>query len=187
MAGDTPITVVGNLTADPELRFTNSGSAVASFTVASTPRQFNRQSNQWEDGTALFLRCSAWGTLAENCGESLRKGMRVIVSGRLVQNNWETREGERRSSVEIRVDEIGPSLRYATANVQRNESGGSYGGGQGGGYNQSRSNSYGYGQQSGGDNMSGYQGPQGGSADDVWAQPGPRGSAFDSDAGTQPF
>lgn len=119
MAGDTIITVVGNLTADPELRFTPSGAAVANFTVASTPRAFDRQSNEWKDGEALFMRCNIWRDAAENVAESLSKGARVIVSGRLKQRSYETREGEKRTIVELEVDEIGPSLRYATAKVNR--------------------------------------------------------------------
>ena len=134
MAGDTIITVVGNLTADPELRFTPSGAAVASFTVASTPRTFDKQTNEWKDGEALFLRCSVWRQAAENVAETLQRGYRVIVQGRLVQRSFETREGEKRTVVEMQVDEIGPSLRYATAKVNRTTrgSGGSsgYGGGQ---------------------------------------------------------
>src|SRR5699024_10845638 len=117
MAGETIITVVGNLTADPELRFTPAGAAVANFTVASTPRNFDRQTNEWRDGETLFLRCSIWRDAAENVAESLTKGMRVIVQGRLVQRSFETREGERRTVVELQVDEIGPSMRYATAQV----------------------------------------------------------------------
>lgn len=119
MAGDTIITVVGNLTADPELRFTPSGAAVASFTVASTPRTFDKQSNEWKDGEALFLRCSAWRQMAENVAETLQRGYRVMVQGRLVQRSYETREGEKRTVIEMQVDEMGPSLRYATATVQR--------------------------------------------------------------------
>jgi single-strand DNA-binding protein len=119
MAGETIITVIGNLTDDPELRFTPSGAAVANFTVASTPRSFNRQNNEWEDGDTLFLRCSAWRQLAENVAESLQRGNRVIVSGRLKQRSYETRDGEKRTVVELDVDEIGASLRYATAKVQR--------------------------------------------------------------------
>lgn len=119
MAGDTIITVVGNLTADPELRFTPSGAAVANFTVASTPRTFDRNANEWRDGDALFLRCSAWRELAENIAESLVKGARVIVQGRLTQRSYETREGEKRTVVELQVDEVGPSLRYASAKVTR--------------------------------------------------------------------
>lgn len=119
MAGETVITVVGNLTADPELRFTPSGAAVANFTVASTPRTFDRQTNEWKDGEALFLRCNIWREAAENVTESLTKGTRVIVSGRLKQRSFETREGEKRTVYELDVDEIGPSLRYATAKVTR--------------------------------------------------------------------
>jgi single-strand DNA-binding protein len=119
MAGDTIITVIGNLTADPELRFTPSGAAVANFTVASTPRTFDRQSGEWKDGEALFLRCNIWRQAAENTAESLTRGMRVIVSGRLRQRSFETREGEKRTVMEMEVDEVGPSLRYATAKVNK--------------------------------------------------------------------
>ena len=119
MAGETVITVVGNLTADPELRFTASGAAVANFTVASTPRTFNRTNGEWEDGQPLFLRCGLWRQPAENVAESLTKGARVIVTGRLRQRSFETKEGEKRTVVEVEVDEIGPSLRYATATVSR--------------------------------------------------------------------
>ncbi len=132
MAGDTTITVIGNLTADPELRFTPSGAAVASFTVASTPRTFDRQSGEWKDGEALFLRCNIWRQAAENVAESLTRGARVIVSGRLKQRSFETREGEKRTVIELEVDEVGPSLRYATAKVNK-VSRGSGGGGFGGG------------------------------------------------------
>ena len=134
MAGDTVITVIGNLTADPELRFTPSGAAVANFTVASTPRQFDRQTNEWKDGEALFLRCNIWREAAENVAESLTRGSRVIVSGRLKQRSYETREGEKRTVVELEVDEIGPSLKYATAKVNKaSRSGGGAGGFGGGG------------------------------------------------------
>ncbi|WP_293004451.1 single-stranded DNA-binding protein [Mycobacterium sp.] len=133
MAGDTVITVIGNLTADPELRFTPSGAAVANFTVASTPRQFDRQTNEWKDGEALFLRCNIWREAAENVAESLTRGSRVIVSGRLKQRSFETREGEKRTVVELEVDEIGPSLRYATAKVNKASRSGGGGGGFGGG------------------------------------------------------
>ncbi|MEV6256846.1 single-stranded DNA-binding protein [Nocardia sp. NPDC051929] len=119
MAGETVITVIGNLTADPELRFTPSGAAVANFTVASTPRVFDRNANEWKDGDALFLRCNVWREAAENAAESLTRGSRVIVSGRLKQRSYETREGEKRTVVELDIDEIGPSLRYATAKVSR--------------------------------------------------------------------
>ena len=132
MAGDTVITVIGNLTADPELRFTPSGAAVANFTVASTPRMFDRQTNEWKDGEALFLRCNIWREAAENVAESLTRGSRVIVQGRLKQRSFETREGEKRTVVELEVDEIGPSLRYATAKV--NKASRSGGGGGGGGF-----------------------------------------------------
>ena len=138
MAGDTIITVIGNLTADPELRFTQSGAAVANFTVASTPRTLDRASGEWKDGEALFLRCNIWRQAAENVAESLTRGARVIVSGRLKQRSFETREGEKRTVVELEVDEIGPSLRYATAKVtkaSRGEGGGGgFGGGGGGGF-----------------------------------------------------
>src|SRR5437588_1525882 len=133
MAGETVITVIGNLTADPELRFTPSGAAVANFTVASTPRTFDRQTNEWKDGEALFLRCSIWREAAENVAESLTRGARVIVSGRLKQRSFETREGEKRTVVEVEVDEIGPSLRYATAKVNKASRSGGGGGGFGGG------------------------------------------------------
>ena len=133
MAGDTVITVVGNLTGDPELRFTPSGAAVANFTVASTPRAFDRQSNEWKDGDTLFMRCSIWREAAENVAESLTKGTRVIVQGRLVQRSYETREGEKRTVVELQVDEVGPSLRYASAKVTRAQRSGGGGGGFGGG------------------------------------------------------
>jgi single-strand DNA-binding protein len=133
VAGDTIITVVGNLTADPELRFTPSGAAVANFTVASTPRIYDRQSGEWKDGEALFLRCNIWREAAENVAESLTRGSRVIVQGRLKQRSFETREGEKRTVVEVEVDEIGPSLRYATAKVNKASRSGGGGGGFGGG------------------------------------------------------
>ena len=136
MAGDTVITVIGNLTGDPELRFTPSGAAVANFTVASTPRAFDRQSNEWKDGETLFMRCSVWRDAAENVAESLGRGTRVIVSGRLKSRSYETKEGEKRTVVEMEVDEVGPSLRYASAKVtktQRGSGGGGFGGQQGGG------------------------------------------------------
>jgi len=133
VAGDTTITVVGNLTADPELRFTPSGAAVANFTVASTPRIYDRQSGEWKDGEALFLRCNIWREAAENVAESLTRGSRVIVQGRLKQRSFETREGEKRTVFEVEVDEIGPSLRYATAKVNKASRSGGGGGGFGGG------------------------------------------------------
>ena len=126
--GDTTITVVGNLTADPDLRFTPSGAAVANFTVASTPRVFDRQSGEWKDGDALFLRCNIWREAAENVAESLTRGSRVIVTGRLRQRSFETREGEKRTVYEVEVDEVGPSLRYATAKINKVSRGGGGGG-----------------------------------------------------------
>jgi single-strand DNA-binding protein len=132
MAGETVITVVGNLVEDPELRFTPSGAAVAAFRIASTPSRFNKDTSKWEDGDSLFLRCSVWRQAAENVAESLQRGMRVIVQGRLKQREWETKEGEKRTSYEIDVDEVGPSLKFATAKVvktQRGSGGGFSGGG----------------------------------------------------------
>ncbi|UMB69761.1 single-stranded DNA-binding protein [Mycobacterium paraterrae] len=151
MAGDTVITVIGNLTADPELRFTPSGAAVANFTVASTPRTFDRQTNEWKDGEALFLRCNIWREAAENVAESLTRGSRVIVSGRLKQRSFETREGEKRTVVELEVDEIGPSLRYATAKVNKASRSGGGGGGFGGGGGSRAQSSQGGGSSAGGD------------------------------------
>ena len=155
MAGDTVITIIGNLTADPELRFTPSGAAVANFTVASTPRTFDRQSNEWKDSETLFMRCSVWRDAAENVAESLNRGMRVIASGRLKSRSYETKEGEKRTVIELEVDEIGPSLRSATAKVNKTQRGG---GQQGGG-------GWSGGQQGGG------QGGQGGN--DPWATGAP--------------
>jgi single-strand DNA-binding protein len=163
MAGETTITLVGNLTADPELRFTPSGAAVANFTVASTPRTFDRNTNEWRDGDAMFLNCAVWRQAAENVAESLQKGMRVIVQGRLKSRSYETREGERRTVFEVDVDEVGPALKYATAKVNRNAPGS--GGGQGGG-----GRSYG-----GGGGQGGGQGGGGGYGDDPWATGGSAG------------
>ncbi len=170
MAGETVITVVGNLTNDPELRFTPSGQAVASFTVASTPRTLDRQSNEWKDGDPLFLRCTVWRQAAENVAETLHKGFRVIVQGRLKQRSFETREGEKRTVVELDVDEVGPSLRYATARVNKagrsGGNGGGYSGGGGGGYS-------GGGGERAAAGGGGYGGGGGNSApvDDPWSQP----------------
>jgi single-strand DNA-binding protein len=133
MAGETVITVVGNLTSDPELRYTQNGLAVANFTIASTPRSFDRASNDWKDGDALFLRASVWREFAEHVAGSLTKGSRVIATGRLKQRSYETKEGEKRTSIELEVDEIGPSLRYATAQVTRTSSSREGGGGGRGG------------------------------------------------------
>ncbi|MFZ3558682.1 MULTISPECIES: single-stranded DNA-binding protein [unclassified Streptomyces] len=176
MAGETVITVVGNLTDDPELRFTPSGAAVANFTIASTPRTFDRQTNEWKDGDALFLRASIWRQAAENVAESLTRGMRVVAQGRLRQRSYETQQGEKRTVVELEVDEIGPSLRYATAKVTKTPGGGR--GGQGGG-------GFGGGQQGGGGGgwgggPGGQQGGQGGGqggapANDPWATGAPAG------------
>jgi single-strand DNA-binding protein len=188
MAGETVITVVGNLVDDPELRFTPSGAAVANFRIASTPRTFDRQTNEWKDGEALFLSCSVWRQAAENVAESLQRGMRVVVQGRLKQRSYETREGEKRTVFEIDVDEVGPSMKYATAKVtktsrsgggqgfqsgggddpwssggsqgssQANQGGGSWGGQQGG-------------NQGAGNQGAGNQGSQSGQSD-PWATPG---------------
>lgn len=137
MAGETVITVVGNLTADPEMRTTRNGSTVANFSIAATPRVFDKQSNQWVDGDALFLRCTAWRDMAQHCAQTLRKGMRVIAQGRLTQHSWEDEQHQKRTAVELQVDEIGPSLRYATAQVQKMQSGGYQGGNaNAGGYQQ---------------------------------------------------
>ena len=185
MAGDTVITVIGNLTADPELRWTQSGAAVADFTVASTPRTYDRNAGEWRDGDTLFMRCSVWRETAENVAESLRKGMRVIVQGRLTQRSYDTQQGERRTVVELQVDEVGPSLRRARAQVTRTapsggggyqsdnrgqqqggyqqaaSQGGGYGGGQQSGYGQGGTN---YGAQGGAN----YGAPTGGSPEDPW-------------------
>jgi single-strand DNA-binding protein len=197
MAGETPITVVGNLTADPELRFTPSGAAVANFTVASTPRTFDKQTNEWKDGEALFLNCSVWRQAAENAAESLQRGMRVIVTGRLKARSYETREGEKRTVFEIDVDEVGPSMKYATAKVTKTTrqgggqgGGGGFGasggddpwatgGGQGGGQQGGGWGGQGGGQQGGpGGGWGGQQGGGAGGAggNDPWATPGVGGS-----------
>jgi single-strand DNA-binding protein len=168
MAGETVITIIGNLVDDPELRFTPSGAAVANFRVASTPRTFDRQAGEWRDGETLFLSCSVWRQAAENVAESLQRGMRVIVQGRLKQRSFETREGEKRTVFEIDVDEVGPSLRNATAKVTkttRSGGGGGYGGGQGG----QPANDPWASQPAGG---GGYGGGQGGGGNDPWASQG---------------
>jgi single-strand DNA-binding protein len=171
MAGETIITVVGNLVDDPELRFTPSGAAVANFRIASTPRQFDRQTNEWKDGDALFLTCSVWRQAAENVAESLQRGMRVVVQGRLKSRQYETREGEKRTVFEIDVDEVGPSLKYATAKVTRTTRQGGGGGYSGGG-------------------GQGGQGGQGGgaaAADDPWATPAPSGGQASGGSGGDPW
>ncbi len=169
MAGETVVTIIGNLTSDPELRFTPSGAAVANFTVASTPRTFDRQNNEWKDGETLFMRCSVWRDAAENSAESLQRGARVIVSGRLRSRSYETKEGEKRTVVEMEVDEVGPSLRYATAKVNKtSRGGGGFGGGQGGGFGGGQGGGGGGGGGQGG----GYSGPS--QSEDPWAT-GPSG------------
>src|ERR1700712_1804961 len=175
MAGETVITVVGNLTSDPELRYTQAGLAVANFTIASTPRNFDRASNDWKDGEALFLRASVWREFAEHVAGSLTKGSRVIVTGRLKQRSYETKEGEKRTSIELEVDEIGPSLRYATAQVTRSSGGSGGGGGRGqvgggnggggGGRPQSQPQSDPWGAPAGGSTG-------GGGGNDGWSTPG---------------
>lgn len=167
MAGETTITLVGNLTRDPELRFTPSGAAVADFTVASTARTFDRQTNEWKDGDTLFIRCSAWRQLAENVAGSLTKGTRVIVTGALKVREYERQDGGRGTSVEMTVDEVGPSLRNATAQVTRTSGGGGGQGGFGGG------NSGGFGGNAGGNSGGFGGGQQGGQQSDAsaWAQP----------------
>ncbi|MFE0347166.1 single-stranded DNA-binding protein [Streptomyces griseoluteus] len=169
MAGETVITVVGNLVDDPELRFTPSGAAVAKFRVASTPRTFDRQTNEWKDGESLFLTCSVWRQAAENVAESLQRGMRVIVQGRLKQRSYDDRDGVKRTVYELDVEEVGPSLRNATAKVTKT-SGGARGsqGGYGGGGNQGQGGG-GWGGGSGGGNQGGSQ------ADDPWASGAPAG------------
>ena len=160
MAGETIITVVGNLTADPELRYTQGGLAVANFTIASTPRTFDRQANDWKDGEALFLRASCWREFAEHVASSLTKGSRVVATGRLKQRSYETKEGEKRTSIELEIDEIGPSLRYATAQVTRASGGAGAGGGGG------------RPQGAVADEPWGASAPAAGGADDVWNTPG---------------
>ena len=150
MAGETPITLVGNLVDDPELRFTPSGQAVANFRIASTPRTFDRQTNEWKDGESLYLTCNVWRQYAENVAESLTKGMRVIVQGRLKQRSYETREGEKRTVFEVEVDEVGPALRSATAKVTRVQRG------SGGGFSEG-----------------------GSAADDPWASSAPSSAGYD--------
>ena len=169
-AGDTPITVVGNLVADPELRFTPAGQPVATFRIASTPRIMDRQTNEWKDGDSLFLTCNVWRQAAENVAESLQRGMRVIVTGRLKQRNYETKEGEKRTVFEVEVDDVGPSLRNASAKVNR-ASRGSGEGGFGGGNNRGGSYSGGQGSSGGGSSRN----------EDPWASDGAAGGGGYSD------
>jgi single-strand DNA-binding protein len=174
VAGETIITVVGNLTSDPELRYTQNGLAVANFTIASTPRTFDRQSNEWKDGEALFLRASVWRDFAEHVAGSLTKGSRVIATGRLKQRSYQDREGQNRTAIELEVDEIGPSLRYATAQVTRASGGGGGGGGRGqvggggGGRPQAQQQDDPWGAPSGGSSG----GSGGGGGNDGWSTPG---------------
>ncbi|MHA6523716.1 single-stranded DNA-binding protein [Tessaracoccus sp. G1721] len=177
MAGETTITVIGNLTADPELRFTPNGAAVANFTVASTPRTFDRQTNEWKDGDAMFLNCSVWRQYAENVAESLSKGTRVIVSGRLKARSYETREGEKRTVFEIDVDEVGPALRYATAKVTRTQGGGGGGGNWQGNQGGNTGGGGGGGQQSDPWSSSGGSGGNRG-GNDPWQQSQPEEPPF---------
>jgi single-strand DNA-binding protein len=169
MAGDTVITIIGNITGDPELRFTPSGAAVANFTVASTPRQFDRTSNEWKDGETLFMRCSVWRDAAENVAESLQRGTRVLVSGRLKSRSYETKEGEKRTVIELDVDEVGPSLKYATAKVNRTQRGNGGGGFNAGGQSQGGQSQSQGGQSGQGGGASG----QGAPAQDPWATGSP--------------
>ncbi|MDN3483522.1 single-stranded DNA-binding protein [Arthrobacter sp. APC 3897] len=175
MAGETTITVVGNLTNDPELRFTPSGSAVANFTIASTPRTFDRTSNDWKDGETLFLRASVWREAAENVAESLTKGTRVVCQGRLKSRSYETKEGEKRTVMELEVDEIGPSLRYASAKVTRTQRSGGGGGGFGG--NSGNSGNSGFGGNSNPAWGGGQQQQQAAPADDPWGAPAGGGNS----------
>lgn len=200
MAGETVITVVGNLTADPELRFTPNGAAVANFTVASTPRTFDRQTNEWKDGEALFLRCSVWREAAENVAESLTKGMRVIVQGRLKARSYDDRDGNRRTSWELDVDEVGPALKFATAKVTRAQrSGGGGGGGFGGGQQGGGFGGAPAGGGFGGNNDGGFGGaPQGGgwggqqqgggqaAPQDPWSGGGGGGGGWDTPSSNEP-
>ena len=175
MAGETVITLVGNLVDDPELRFTPSGAAVAKFRIASTPRTFDRQTNEWKDGESLFLTCNVWRQPAENCAESLQRGMRVIVQGRLRQRTYETKEGEKRTVFEVEVDEVGPSLRSATAKVTKAQRSGGQGG-PGGGFGGNGGGGFGGGGQQGGSG-GGWGGSSGGGqsapSDDPWASSAP--------------
>ena len=193
MAGETQITLVGNLTGDPDLRFTPSGAAVANFTVASTPRTFDRQSGEWRDGEAMFINCAVWRQYAEHVAESLTKGMRVIVQGRLKSRSYETQQGERRTVFEVDVDEVGPSLRYATAQVTRTSGGGQGGGNwqgnqnQGGGQNYGNQGGYGnQGQGQGGYGNQPQQG-QGGQGNDPWGSSGGGGYGGGNRGGNDPW
>ena len=184
MAGDTVITIVGNVTGDPELRFTPSGAAVANFTVASTPRAFDRQSNEWKDGETLFMRCSVWRDAAENVAESLQRGTRVIVTGRLKSRSYETKEGEKRTVIEMDVDEVGPSLRYASAKVTKTQRGSG-----GGGFGSSGSGQGGYAADTDpwatGPSGGGHGGPAGGGGGGGYGGPGGGGQGGSGSGGPQ--
>ncbi|MFC8588842.1 single-stranded DNA-binding protein [Streptomyces sp. NPDC003444] len=179
MAGETVITVVGNLVDDPELRFTPSGAAVAKFRIASTPRTFDRQTNEWKDGESLFLTCSVWRQAAENVAESLQRGMRVVVQGRLKQRSYEDREGVKRTVYELDVEEVGPSLKNATAKVTKTTGRGGQGGYGGGGQQAGGGGGGGWGGNSGG----GQQGGGGAPADDPWATGAPSGGGQQAGGG----
>jgi single-strand DNA-binding protein len=181
-AGDTQITIIGNLVDDPELRFTPNGQAVARFRVASTPRFLDKQTNEWKDGESLFLTCNVWRQAAENCAESLQRGMRVIVQGRLKQRSYETREGEKRTVYEVEADEVGPSLKNATAKVnktQRQGGGGGFGGGGQGGQGSQGGSGGQSGGQGGAQGGGGFGGGGNAPADDPWATGG--GGGFSDD------
>ncbi|MER7910411.1 single-stranded DNA-binding protein [Streptomyces sp. NPDC096068] len=179
MAGETVITVVGNLVDDPELRFTPSGAAVAKFRIASTPRTFDRQTNEWKDGESLFLTCSVWRQAAENVAESLQRGMRVVVQGRLKQRSYEDREGVKRTVYELDVEEVGPSLKNATAKVTKTTGRGGQGGYGGGGQQAGGGGGGSWGGNSGG----GQQGGGGAPADDPWATGAPSGGGQQAGGG----
>ncbi|MDF7663265.1 single-stranded DNA-binding protein [Bifidobacterium sp. ESL0763] len=199
MAGDTSITIIGNLTADPELRTIASGASVASFTIASTPRTFNRNTQQWEDGNALFMRCSAWRDMANHCAQSLSKGMRVIAQGRLQQRSYQANDGSNRTVVEMTVDEIGPSLRYATAQVERQQSSNGFQGGSrgGNGYNGGNQGNGGYNNNGGYRGGAGYSGgasatgngqsQQSAPAADPWGSSTSSGDGFSTFGGSSDF
>ena len=189
MAGETIITVVGNLTADPELRTTGNGASVASFTIASTARTYNRNTGQFEDGNALFMRCSAWRDLAEHCASTLSKGMRVIAQGRLQQRSYQAQDGSNRTVIEMTIDEIGPSLRYATAQVTRTSSGNGQGGfaGRGNGGFSGGYQGGGNGGYQGGASAAGNAGQSTAPATDPWGTSGDAGSSFGSFGGSSDF
>lgn len=180
MARETQLTITGNLTTDPELRYTQNGAAVAAFTIASTPSTFNRQTNQWEDGNALFMRCSAWNEFAENISESLRKGMRVIAQGSLVQRSYENREGQTRTIIELRVEEIGPSLRFSRAQVTKTSQAQQQ-------MSPNTQTAYQIQDQTNATASASWSYPAGGQADDPWRQQSQQGQQAGFDYGNPPF